>query len=147
MSNVPGPCVGRVAAAAVDERNPHLVRERNEAGQLQRHTPQGSGQLASQPGAVVDRAAAAAVDERNPRLVREHDEAGRPQRHPPQVRGQGRKGKCYEVRRVADGPDAPWQWHASGVSASTAMGYQSKMKRAELLGSAPVNKAWQVRAV
>ena len=106
------------------------------------------GRVSQQPGAVLDREAAAKADARNPGLVRVFDEAGQAQRHPPGARGGGRRGHCYEVRRVADGPDAPWQRHASGAAAFSAMGYGKRPgDRGELLGSAPLKRGWEVRAV
>ena len=108
------------------------------------------GRASQQPGAVVDGAAAAKVDARNPGLDRVSNAAGQAQRHPPHVRGQlgGRPGQPYEVRRVADGPDAPWQRHASGAAAFSAMGYGKRPgDRGELLGSAPLKRGWEVRAV
>ena len=142
-SQQPGAVVDGAAAAKVDARNPGLDRVSNAAGQAQRHPPHVRGQLSSQPGAVVDLAAARARD----------DKARAAGREPPArvfVGGQMQRiqGGQYEVRRVADGPDAPWQRHASGTIAFSAMGFGKRTgDRAELMGSAPLNRGWEVRAV
>jgi hypothetical protein len=151
IANQPGAVIAPAAARTRDDAARAAGHEPPArvfvGGQMQRTPVSERAAASNQPGAVVDPAAA-----------RARDAAARAAGHEPparvvigglmQRRGGGRHGLPYEVRRVADGPDAPWQRHASGAAAFSAMGYGKRPgDRGELLGSAPLNRGWEVRAV